>query len=467
MKHTLNTVFLLATLALAACSNDELVNESTQNPNEIRFNVVSDPSSRAMTSYYYTGLHKPDAFYVRANIGGETSGAKYGNPYISLELQQKQAGSDYYTSANGTHLWPADGIKLDFYAHYNALDKNGAEIAPTMQKSTDGKQYYSLNNISLPSEEHSQRDLVYAATLDQSRSTSNNGSVNINFKHALAQLAFKVQCEDPNLVVLINGVTIYNVYREGSMAFGETSTNGAQAADNTDARSCCTWTVADYKTDKRNVEKYTVDMNRGVADANKFACSYVYYDNGVETPVVQDITPTVDSEGNTTGGMMVVPQAYESWTPSTDGTWTTIEQETTTAAGVHQAYIGLSCRIYHLKQNDNKAVNSADFFEFDGAKLKNTAAVAALSPELKYGGTDASGNDNGEFKELVVPMPVMNIGTDVDNWQAGRKYVYTFKIGTGSNGGYDPGSGDPVLRAITFTGGIVDWIIGDTIAIKE
>jgi hypothetical protein len=24
-----------------------------------------------------------------------------------------------------------------------------------------------------------------------------------------------------------------------------------------------------------------------------------------------------------------------------------------------------------------------------------------------------------------------------------------------------------VLRAITFTGGIVDWIIGDTIAIKE
>jgi hypothetical protein len=134
---------------------------------------------------------------------------------------------------------------------------------------------------------------------------------------------------------------------------------------------------------------------------------------------------------------------------------------------VHQAYIGLSCRIYHLKQNDNKAVNSADFFEFDGAKLKNTAAVAALAPELKYGGTDASGNDNGEFKELVVPMPVMNIGTDIDNWQAGRKYVYTFKIGTGSNGGYDPGSGDPVLRAITFTGGIVDWIIGDTIAIKE
>jgi hypothetical protein len=115
-----------------------------------------------------------------------------------------------------------------------------------------------------------------------------------------------------------------------------------------------------------------------------------------------------------------------------------------------------------LRNSATKAVNSANFFEFDGTKLKLTEAAKALDPVLQYGGA------NGEFKEIVIPMPITDIVSETtDQWRAGRKYVYSFRIGTGSNGGYDPENGDPVLRAMSFTGSIVDWEVGEVIEVKQ
>jgi hypothetical protein len=460
MKHTFITAISLASLALAACSNDELVQESTLNSNEIRFSVVSDPASRAMTSYYYTGLNNPDAFYVCANIGGDVSDANYGNTYISHELQQKQSGSTFYTNADGARFWPNDGTKLNFYAHYNALNSAGNAITPQQTAATDGKTTYTFSNVSLPEQEHNQRDFIYAAALDQTKPTDNTGRVNLNFKHAFAQLGFRIMCQDPGLLVMVDRVTIYNVYREGSMTYGAESTSDKATQYVTNSR--CTWDVADYKTDKQNVEKYVVDMNRGDG-TGKFAYSYVYYnENGQSISISQDITPTIDNAGNTTGGLLVIPQEYEAWTPSKSGSWTSIADATTSASGVHQAYVGISCRIYNLRNSATKAVNSANFFEFDGTKLKLTEAAKALDPVLQYGGA------NGEFKEIVIPMPITDIVSETtDQWRAGRKYVYSFRIGTGSNGGYDPENGDPVLRAMSFTGSIVDWEVGEVIEVKQ
>lgn len=44
------------------------------------------------------------------------------------------------------------------------------------------------------------------------------------------------------------------------------------------------------------------------------------------------------------------------------------------------------------------------------------------------------------------------------NWEEGKKYIYTFLFDNGHNGGYDPGTTDPVLFPITFSVSVEDFV---------
>jgi hypothetical protein len=67
MEKLLSTVLLFAAIGLASCS-DEIVDQNTVNPNEIRYKAVADIASRA-DSVYSQEL-KPLSFYLLSNIGG-------------------------------------------------------------------------------------------------------------------------------------------------------------------------------------------------------------------------------------------------------------------------------------------------------------------------------------------------------------------------------------------------------------
>ncbi|MDD6702364.1 MAG: fimbrillin family protein [Bacteroidales bacterium] len=43
-------------------------------------------------------------------------------------------------------------------------------------------------------------------------------------------------------------------------------------------------------------------------------------------------------------------------------------------------------------------------------------------------------------------------------WEEGKKYIYTFLFDNGHNGGYDPGTTDPVLFPITFSVSVEDFV---------
>lgn len=66
--------------------------------------------------------------------------------------------------------------------------------------------------------------------------------------------------------------------------------------------------------------------------------------------------------------------------------------------------------------------------------------------------TNPVGDEGIDYQTKYVAIPA------TINWQAGMRYVYTFVFGDGMNGGYVPGTEDPVLLPITFTVSVEDFV---------
>ncbi len=187
-------------LIFASCSKEEVVSIPQDG---ITYNVVSGKQTRALDSYCNNTL--PDYFMVWAQnvennsvyINGDKIENKGGNPVI-------------WADADGTRYWPKDK-KLDFYAHVNGEGffsyNNGA---PTFD------QFTVKDNVA------EQVDLMYAVMKGLSEDV---GTVNVNFRHALSQVAFKAINNNPNLHVEISGVSIGHIGNTATFTYPTASTD--------------------------------------------------------------------------------------------------------------------------------------------------------------------------------------------------------------------------------------------------
>ena len=381
-------------MAMASCSQDETIGIN-HDGDEITFNVVTNNATRAADVYCNQNL--PGGFYVSAISDGKT--------YIDKDYVTGSNGN--WTNTSGTRYWPETAV--DFYAHVNGGD------AYKWNNGSPKFEGFTVNNTV-----GSQVDLLYAVKKNQSKT---NGTVNLNFRHALSQIVFQAKNTNANLYVEIAGVSVANVGGTNTFTFPSenTETNIVDHDENADG----------VYEDGEFGSGISYDASWGTWNALTSG-SITYSVDFTKTPVPGNNTLVALTTANETGkeynsnAMLLLPQNTTAWKPN--------DNPLPGATGNTGSYLLVDCAIFNVAGDDYA----------DGD--------VCLWGELKEG--------EWKTKELAIPVAF--------DWQQGKKYVYTLVFGKG-NGGYDPDpepdpdpeNPDPVLVPITFEITVEDFELVD------
>lgn len=371
-------------MAMASCSQDETIGIN-HDGDEITFNVVANNATRAADVYCNQNL--PGGFYVSAISDGKT--------YIDKDYVTGSNGN--WTNTSGTRYWPETAV--DFYAHVNGGD------AYKWNNGSPKFEGFTVNNTV-----GSQVDLLYAVKKNQSKT---NGTVNLNFRHALSQIVFQAKNTNANLYVEIAGVSVANVGGTNTFTFpsADTETNIEHKNYDTDGDGV-------YETGEFGSINYNASWGSWAALTQG---TEQYNVDFPKTPVpgtntlVALTTKNEDGKEYNSNAMLLLPQKTTAWDPEAN--------PLPGATGNTGSYLLVDCAIFNVA----------------GDKY-------ADGDVCLWGEPQGSG---WTTKELAIPVEF--------DWQQGKKYVYTLVFGEG-NGGYDPDpepdpdpeNPDPVLVPITF-----------------
>lgn len=377
-------------MAMASCSQDETIGIN-HDGDEITFNVVTNNATRAADVFCNQNL--PGGFYVSAISDGKT--------YIDKDYVTGSNGN--WTNTSGTRYWPETAV--DFYAHVNG------EASYKWSVDGAGKATAKFENFAVNGTVADQVDLLYAVKTGQKKA---DGTVNLNFRHALSQIVFQAKNTNANLYVEIAGVSVANVGGTNTFTFpsANTETNidhpetgpgddgvyddGEFGSGISYGTNWGTWAALTQGT-----EQYNVDFEKTPVP-------------GTNTLVALTTKNDPSKEYNS-NAMLLLPQNTTAWDPEAN--------PLPGAEGNTGSYLLVDCAIFN--------VAGTDYAEGDDVCL--------------WGKPQGSG---WTTKELAIPVAF--------DWKQGKKYVYTLVFGEG-NGGYDPDpedpdpeDPDPVLVPITF-----------------
>lgn len=371
-------------MAMASCSQDETIGIN-HDGDEITFNVVTNSATRAADVYCNQNL--PSGFYVSAISDGKT--------YIDKDYVTGSKGN--WTNTSGTRYWPE--TEVDFYAHVNGGD------AYKWNNGSPKFEGFTVNNTV-----GSQVDLLYAVKKNQSKT---NGTVNLNFRHALSQIVFQAKNTNANLYVEIAGVSVVNVGGTNTFTFPSADTETNIKHNNYDTDGDGVYEDGEFGSINYNeswgswaaltqgTEQYNVDFDKTPVPGNN--------------TLVALTTKNEDGKEYNSNAMLLLPQKTTAWDP-----------EANPLPGAEKntgSYLLVDCAIFNVAGDDY-----------------------ADGDVCLWGEQQGSG---WATKELAIPVAF--------DWQQGKKYVYTLVFGEG-NGGYDPDPDpdpdpedpDPVLVPIKF-----------------
>lgn len=204
MNH--KVLFALPVLALAACSQDDLL-EVNRSVNEITFDVVSGNASKAAN--VFCNNNKPTEFYVWAQNGGKD--LMVGDHIVNEDGK--------WVNKSASRFWPEAG-NVDFYAHVNA--------GSAFQWNSGAPK---IENFTVPTTVAEQTDLLYSVKKDVAKS---NSAVTLNFHHALSQIVFNAKNTNEHLHAEVYGVELCMLSNKGTYTYPTASTE-ANNADHTGA----------------------------------------------------------------------------------------------------------------------------------------------------------------------------------------------------------------------------------------
>lgn len=371
----------LGLLVMASCSQDETVGIN-HDGDEITFSVVTNSATRAADVYCNNNL--PGGFYVSAISDGKT--------YIDEDHITGSKGN--WTNTSGTRYWPETSV--DFYAHVNG----GANYQWSV---SEGKATAKFVDFTVsqtgPTNINQQVDLMYAVKTNQAKA---NGTVNLNFRHALSQIVFQAKNTNANLYVEIKGVKVANVGNKNTFTFPSANTdnnithkdydtNGNGVYEDTELNNSITYdgswgTWAELKS---GTTIYEVDFTQTAAVPG-------------DSKLVSLTTKNDDKKEFNSNALLLLPQNTTAWEPTTTSP---VPTENNTGS-----YFLVDCVIY------------------------NVAGDSYVDGDVCLWGEKNADTGKWGTKELAIPVAF--------NWQQGKKYVYTFVFGEG-NGGYDPDPEDP------------------------
>lgn len=207
MKKNLLYALTAAAMLTGCAKNDVVDSEINKDGNQIGFSTYKNISRGNPINDNAEFLAKGE-FGVTAFISSSTS------PYMGTATQGIQIipAGDSWTYAKKTDqaYWPTEA--LDFYAY--APFANDAITGTAFDKATG----LTLNYV-VPNNEADQVDLMYAVAENQTKPVDNN-SVSLIFKHALAQVHFRIGTSATNLYVDVaeNGIQIHNLKNKRSFS---------------------------------------------------------------------------------------------------------------------------------------------------------------------------------------------------------------------------------------------------------
>lgn len=155
-----------------------------------------------------------DSFFVTAKIsdgGSETPDALY---IDEEEVTCIEEGGTIWTTSEGQHFWPDESTALDFYAYANiGFDNNSPAENLVCENGKLGFSYKIVSSDSGGSDAEQQPDILFAlASASRSQTEGGDGTVDLNFEHALAGIQFRAK----NIAGgTIKSITIKNVYGQG------------------------------------------------------------------------------------------------------------------------------------------------------------------------------------------------------------------------------------------------------------
>ncbi len=275
MKKSILFAALAAAVAMPSCSSDEAqaVNEGAG----IKFSVSAGKQSRAIA----VDNNSINKFHVWA-VAANNPGAFFMNTDVT-----KDGGNWTYSP---TKFWPQANI-VNFFA-ISAGTSAGCNLtditgAVSFSESEGKKVGMVLNNYTVV--DKANLDVLYAACYGASKKT---GTVALNFRHALSQLAFAAKCTNSDLTIRVKSIRVENIANKGTLAGPKATTQNQLLAGNTTTETGDNWGKWSGQTGSAT---YTAPFN---ADFN----------------VPLNSTATEYSKnGDKYDGLLVLPQTITAW----------------------------------------------------------------------------------------------------------------------------------------------------------
>ena len=213
MKKTL--LAILATVAMVACSNDEIVREAA--PEAIGFdNAFVNNSTRSVNDPSLT-VGTLNDFAVYGFVEGAT--LFNGNRVAKEDLaeDQEKTGWEY----KGTQYWIA-GANYDFYA---VAPYNGNWVIKADPKPASTGAQISFTNV------NGTQDLLYSGIVECEGEVSGNDAVAFTFKHILSKVKFSFEngYNASTATIRVRDIKITNAYETGVAILGAAAAWDEQA----------------------------------------------------------------------------------------------------------------------------------------------------------------------------------------------------------------------------------------------
>ena len=169
------------------------------------------------------------SFTVTAKVHGSET------PYMNEVEVTRQGDSNVWTTSDGKHFWPDEQTSLDFYAYSyltepaNPANSDSPDVSSlTCEGGRLGFSYIVPNGTG-GSDAERQPDILFAlASANRSQTQDGDGTVILNFQHALAGVQFRAK----NIAGgTIQSITLKNLYGQGDCTYtlsGETTGGGAR-----------------------------------------------------------------------------------------------------------------------------------------------------------------------------------------------------------------------------------------------
>lgn len=211
MKKSL-FIMALGAIALTSCSQDEIIEVQKD---AISFAAITENAGRA-TITNATNL-------TEFNVSGIVNdGGTYKTYFDKITMDDGTKEGSIYNSG---YYWPMGN--MDFYA-YAPTALTFVLGTPDAAANKTADKAAKITGVTIADDATDQADIVYALSTNNAKPAAAAAPVDLNFRHALSQVDFKVKIASnvaQAIKVVVNSITVKNLQGTGVYSFPTTKTD--------------------------------------------------------------------------------------------------------------------------------------------------------------------------------------------------------------------------------------------------